>query len=196
MSRSYVDDAVFPYLRFELDIPGSFGLRRIRRQFRFFKWFFSTERPSRRRWQRNRQQQPCRHQLRSVCAVPALPAGQHVDACCRSGGQLFFCWAGQGACSGVGVCKITLSQEFFRYCYLQRFASAGCDSDRHGHRAASAAIHPVSTAGRHAALALIQGTAVTLTAAAAEGSTFVGWAGGCTGTDTDLHRERSVRASR
>jgi len=64
--ESYVDDAALPYLWFDLDIPGSFGLRRIRRQFQFFKWFFSTQRPSRRRRQRNRQQQPRRHQLWSA----------------------------------------------------------------------------------------------------------------------------------
>ena len=87
-----------------------------------------------------------------------------------------------GACSGVGACKITLSQNSSATATFSDSPVLAVSLSGTGKGSVSSNPSGINC-GQTCSASFGPGTAVTLTAAAAEGSTFVGWAGGCTGTD-------------
>jgi phospholipase C len=128
----------------------------------------------------------------TVTSNPAgINCGQSCSASFASGTQLtltpsaasnaFFAgWS--GACSGVGVCNITLTKNAsviatFSDSPVLAVTLAGTGKG-------SVSSNPTGIdCGPTCSASFNPGTVVTLTATAATGSSFVGWAGGCSGTD-------------
>jgi Divergent InlB B-repeat domain len=132
-------------------------------------------------------------------SVTSAPAGITCGATCNadfdygtlvtltataSSGSTFSGWSG-GGCTGVGSCVVTLT--------AATSVTATFTLDRHdlavsklGSGAGTITSAPAGiNCGTTCTAAFDHGTPVTLTAAAAPGSTFVGWSGaGCSGTGT------------
>lgn len=105
-----------------------------------------------------------------VALTPAPAAGSH-----------FVAWS--GACSGNGACVVTLGAD------TTVTASFGVDGESltvvkagNGDGSVTADVGGIDC-GDDCGEVYLNGTDVTLTAIAAEGSVFTGWSGSCTGTD-------------
>src|SRR5207244_3575948 len=85
-------------------------------------------------------------------------------------------WSG-GGCTGTGACTVTVSATFSRPSFALTVSKAGTGSG-------TVTSSPAGiTCGATCSASFASGTAVTLTAASAAGSTFTGWSGGgCSGT--------------
>ena len=109
----------------------------------------------------------------TVVALTATPAT----------GSVFAGWS--GACTGTGICSVTLTADagvtatFTPVSHALTVAKSGTGSG-------TVASSPAGIAcGAACSASYTYGSVVTLTAAAAAGSTFVGWSGGgCAGTGT------------
>ena len=143
--------------------------------------------------------------------VTSNPAGINCGATCSASfttgasvslgavpatGFVFSNWT--GACTGTGACTVTMSAArsvtavFVPVSFALTVAKAG--TGQGGVLSAPAGID----CGTLCAANFTNGTAVTLTATAASGSTFTGWGGACTGTGTcqvTMDAARSVSAS-
>ena len=86
-----------------------------------------------------------------------------------------------GACTGVGACKVTLTKNISVTATFSDLPVLAVTLTGTGKGSVSSS-PPGITCGQTCSASFDPGTAVTLTATAAEGSTFVGWAGGCAGT--------------
>jgi phospholipase C len=129
----------------------------------------------------------------TVSSSPAgISCGQSCSASFASGTQValtaapaansFFAgWS--GACSGVGVCNITLTKNTS---VIATFSDSPVLAvTLTGTGTGSVSSNPSGiNCGQTCSATFDPGTVVTLTATAAAGSSFVGWAGGCSGTDT------------
>lgn len=87
-----------------------------------------------------------------------------------------------GACSGVGVCKITLTKDTSVIATFSDSPVLAVTLSGTGTGSVSSNPSGISC-GQTCSASFDPGTEVTLTATAAAGSSFVGWAGGCSGTD-------------
>ncbi len=115
-----------------------------------------------------------------LCSA-SFASGTDVTLAASPAANSFFAgWS--GACTGVGACKITLSQNSSVTATFSDSPALAVTLSGTGKGSVSSNPSGINC-GQTCSASFDQGTAVTLTAAAAEGSTFVGWAGGCTGTD-------------
>jgi hypothetical protein len=124
----------------------------------------------------------------SGSCTAAYPAGTVVTLLATAAtGSRFGGWG--GACTGTGGCTVTIdraravSAAFDLVPYTVTVAGTGPGAGRV--TANPAGIDCVLAAGNGSgvcAAAFPAGTAVTLTASAADGSSFTGWTGACTGT--------------
>jgi Beta-propeller repeat/Cep192 domain 4/Divergent InlB B-repeat domain len=105
-------------------------------------------------------------------------------------GSTFAGWSGNAACSGTGTCTITMNaaQSVTATFTLQTFALSVTDAGTGSGTVTSSPTGINCTTGSSTGCAanFSSGTMVTLTAAAASGSTFAGWSGNaaCSGTGT------------
>jgi uncharacterized delta-60 repeat protein len=114
----------------------------------------------------------------STCSAPFAVVPVTLTAT-ASAGSSFLGWS--GACSGTGKCSLTMSAD--------RAATARFETNKTltlsktGSGAGTVASSPAGiSCGSTCARAFRHGTAVTLTATAAAGSSFLGWSGACSGT--------------
>jgi phospholipase C len=115
-----------------------------------------------------------------LCSA-SFASGTAVTLAASPAANSFFAgWS--GACSGVGACKITLSQNSSATATFSDLPVLAVTLSGAGKGSVSSNPSGINC-GQSCSASFDPGTAVTLTAAAAGGSTFVGWAGGCTGTD-------------
>ncbi|MCW5844141.1 MAG: tandem-95 repeat protein, partial [Caldilinea sp.] len=106
-------------------------------------------------------------------------------------------WSGAG-CSGTGTCQVTMdaaksvTATFTRITYLLTVNKLGAGSGT------VSSTPPVINCGATCTATLVKDSQITLAAAAASGSTFLGWAGSCFGTDpcvVTMDNAKSVSAS-
>ncbi len=105
-------------------------------------------------------------------------------------GSSFVGWT--GACTGTGTCSVTMSADMtadaqFDIVPTHTLSVTGSSTGTGTVTSAPAGITCTSTAAVASgacSTAYNEGTAVVLTAAAASGSSFIGWTGACTGTGT------------
>lgn len=115
----------------------------------------------------------------ATCTSP-FPQGSSVTLTAAPGaGSLFNGWS--GACTGTGACRLSMSaarnvNANFVLARTLTVVKAGTGSGTVSSTPAGIDCGPDCTQD------YADGTSVTLTAAAATGSTFTGWSGGCTGT--------------
>jgi phospholipase C len=115
-----------------------------------------------------------------LCSV-SFASGTEVTLAATPAANSFFAgWS--GACSGVGACKMTLSQNSSATATFSDLPVLAVTLSGSGKGSVSSNPSGINC-GQTCGASFDPGTAVTLTAAAAEGSIFVGWAGGCTGTN-------------
>jgi hypothetical protein len=96
-------------------------------------------------------------------------------------GSTFAGWSG-GGCTGTGTCTVTVTATTTVTATFN-VSSVGLTVSKAGTGGGSVNSSPAGiTCGATCSATYPNGTAVTLTAAAATGSTFTGWSGACTGT--------------
>lgn len=118
----------------------------------------------------------------STCSV-TLDAGTSTTLTASAGGfSLFTGWS--GACTGTGLCSLTMdaSKQVTATFTLKQFDLTVLKA---GNGAGTVTSVPAAIAcGASCSAELDAGSAVTLTAAPAQHSSFVGWSGACSGTST------------
>jgi hypothetical protein len=129
--------------------------------------------------------------------VSSVPAGINCGGTCSasfdygtvvtltaapSEGSTFAGWT--GACSGVGDCVVTISQDAQVTANFS-LKSYGLSTSKDGSGSGFLSSAPAGiNCGATCSASFDYGTVVNLTAAHAAGSTFTGWAGDCSGTGT------------
>ena len=114
-----------------------------------------------------------------LCSA-SFASGTKVTLTASPAANSFFAgWS--GACSGVSACTVTLTKNISVTATFSDLPTLAVTMTGTGKGSVSSSPSGISC-GQTCSASFDPGTAVTLTATAAEGSTFVGWAGGCTGT--------------
>jgi len=132
----------------------------------------------------------------STCSFPFDGGTVTLTATPADAHSTFTGWS--GACTGTGTCQVTMDQA--------RSVTATFGLDSHALTVSKSGTGSGTVAGSPAGVdcgsdcseSYVHGTVVTLTAAAATGSTFTGWSGDCTGTGTcvvTLDQARNVTAT-
>ena len=116
-----------------------------------------------------------------------------------SGGSGFSGWSGEG-CSGTGTCQVTMSQARNVTATFAQIPSFALNVAKAGDGSGTVTSSPGGiSCGTTCSASFISGTVVTLSAAAASGSSFSGWSGeGCSGTGTcqvTMSQARGITAS-
>jgi ABC-type phosphate transport system substrate-binding protein len=116
----------------------------------------------------------------ATCAAEFITGEEVTLTATPAEGSTFAGWS--GACSGTGSCTVTMSaaREVGAKFNLQSFQ---LKVSRAGSGSGAVTSSPVGIAcGSQCEAAYLFGSEVTLTATPAEGSTFAGWSGACSGT--------------
>jgi YVTN family beta-propeller protein len=118
----------------------------------------------------------------NLCAAPFAVGTQVNLTASASAGSSFAGWSG-GGCSGTGTCQVTMSAAQSVTATFNIIPSFMLSVVPSGTGAGTVTSTPSGIAcGATCNASFQQGTQVTLTAAAASGSTFAGWSGaGCSG---------------
>ncbi len=115
----------------------------------------------------------------STCSAPFAPVPVTLSAT-PAAGSAFTGWSG-GSCSGTGNCQVQMSadqQVTATFTLLKTLTVTKAGGGAGTVSSGPAGIDCGSTCSH----SFLEGTSVTLTAAAAAGSSFTGWGGACTGT--------------
>ena len=113
------------------------------------------------------------------CAESYLYATVVTLTATTTGGSSFTGWT--GACSGVGACQVTIdAAKAVTATFMLNSYPLSVGKDGNGSGAVTSA-PPGIDCGGDCTENYLHGTVVTLTATAAVGSSFTGWAGACTG---------------
>jgi streptogramin lyase len=120
------------------------------------------------------------------CAAPFTAGTQVTLTASASAGSTFAGWSGGGGCTGTGTCAVTLGANTTVTATFNVIPSFMLSVAPSGTGSGTVTSTPSGiTCGATCAASFQSGTQVTLTAAAANGSTFAGWTGGgCSGTQT------------
>jgi GH35 family endo-1,4-beta-xylanase len=115
-----------------------------------------------------------------------------------AGGSTFAGWS--GACSGTGTCTVAMTQaRAVTATFNSSVTTFALTVTRAGTGTGTVTSSPAGiNCGGTCSANFASGTSVTLTAAAASGSTFAGWSGACTGTGgctVSMTQARSVTAT-
>jgi uncharacterized delta-60 repeat protein len=116
----------------------------------------------------------------SICSAPfaAVPVTLTATA---SAGSSFLGWS--GACSGGGSCALTMSGDRTATARFETNKTLALTKAGGGTGTVSSTPAGISC-GSTCAHVYTHGSAVTLTATASAGSSFIGWSGACSGTGT------------
>jgi hypothetical protein len=121
----------------------------------------------------------------STCSHAYTSGTQVTLTAAAASGSTFAGWS--GACSGTGTCTVTMSAArsataTFNAVATPRYTLA---VSKTGGGSGTVSSSPAGiSCGSTCSHSYTSGTEVTLTAAAASGSTFAGWSGACSGTGT------------
>jgi len=134
----------------------------------------------------------------STCGASYVSGTSVTLTASAASGSTFASWG--GACSGTGTCTVSMTQA---RSVTATFNSGGTtyalSVARSGTGSGTVTSSPSGiNCGSTCSANFASGTSVTLTAAAASGSTFAGWSGACSGTGTctlSMSQARSVTAT-
>lgn len=119
-------------------------------------------------------------------------------------GFAFSKWSGNSACTGLGTCQLTMSRNMSVRAQFKALPRYALTYSKSGKGTGTVAFSPDGLAGGGACAkscrkTYVSGSTVTMTAAAAPGSVFMGWSGGvCTGTGSctvSMSKRLSVKAA-
>ena len=115
----------------------------------------------------------------STCSASYASGTSVTLTAAAAAGSTFAGWS--GACTGTGTCTVSMTQaRTVTASFTTNYALTVSKSGTGGGTVTSS---PAGiSCGSACSASFVSGTVVTLTAAAATGSTFAGWSGACTGT--------------
>jgi List-Bact-rpt repeat protein len=131
----------------------------------------------------------------STCSFSYLDGAAVTLTATPAAGSAFGGWS--GACSGTGSCPLTMSADRSVTATFVPLAKLSVAKNGSGHGLVSSSPSGISC-GSTCSHLYIKGTAVTITAKAASGSSFTGWSGACTGAGAcmvTMSQARSVTAT-
>ncbi len=133
----------------------------------------------------------------STCSANLASGTSVTLTASASSGASFAGWS--GACSGTSTCTVSMTQARAVTATFNTASTFALSVTRAGTGTGTVTSNPSGiNCGSTCSANYASGTSVTLTAAAASGSTFAGWSGACTGTGTcttSMTASRSVTAT-
>jgi len=133
----------------------------------------------------------------STCSASYSSATSVTLTAAAGSGASFAGWS--GACSGTGTCTVSMTQARSATATFNTASTFALGVSRAGTGSGTVTSNPSGiNCGTSCTANYASGTSVTLTAAAASGSTFAGWSGSCSGTGScvlAMTASRSVTAT-
>jgi len=134
----------------------------------------------------------------ATCAATYASGAIVTLTATAASGSTFGGWS--GACSGAGICAVTMTaNRMVTATFTAQTTTYALGVTRAGTGSGTVTSNPAGiSCGATCSASYTSGTSVTLTAAAATGSTFGGWSGACTGTGScivTMTAARSVTAT-